>query len=138
MKNLMIAATIVLSSLVAKADADTGNTIFPTTIQYENDSDRSVWMTVYNALGLIGDRGCLQPGDSKTFINYLPGFYYEVRVEVKENRDCGGHTLYDMSELRKMNAWYGIYVNIYKKADTYHMSVFNGDPYSPLADEPQE
>lgn len=131
MKSLIIAVTVVLSSLIAKADDEVQNQKLeytpPTVIQYYNNSDRSVWMTVYNAIGRIGDRGCLQPGGYTNFIGYVPNFYYEVRMEVKENRDCGGHTLTDISEVKKMNNWHGIEVYIFKADDgRYNMSVING------------
>lgn len=142
MKNLMIIATVILSALIAKADDEAQNENLqatpPMVIRYFNSSDRAIWMTVYNAIGIIGDRGCLQPGDFKSFIGYVPGFHYQVRVEVKENRDCGGHTLADMSELRKMNSWYGIEVYAFKRKDgRYDMTIINGDPYSPQDEEVQ-
>ncbi len=130
MKQIIIAATILLSSMIAKAEdvanVESGYTP-PTVIYYYNNSDRAVWVTVYNAIGRIGDYGCLQPGGYVNFTGYVPSFGYGVRAEVKENRDCGGRTIADMMETKKMNGWIGIEAFINKSDDgNYWMSVTNG------------
>lgn len=71
-------------------------------IDFRNDqsTEHSTWVTIYNTVGRISDARCVKAGDSTTFGGYypVPMLNYEIRTEVKENKDCGGRTINDQSK----------------------------------------
>lgn len=88
---------VLLFALLTTSIASAESPIGPGTVAFVNDmtTGHAVWVTVYNAIGNIGDSGCVQPGEAITFSGYIPGPSYRVRGEVKENLNCGGRTLFD-------------------------------------------
>jgi hypothetical protein len=95
----------------------------PTVIKVTNNSStgHGVWVTVYNTILQISDVACLTPGKVVEFMGYMPGFKYQVRVEVKENvNDCNGRTIKDMANLYPMGI-VGIDVNVLNDGTGYKM-----------------
>lgn len=94
----------------------------PTVIKVTNDSStqHAVWVTIYNTILQISDVGCVTPGRSVEFMGYMPGFKYQVRVEVKEANNCGGRTLKDLANLYPMSV-VGIDVNVLNDGTGYKM-----------------
>lgn len=94
MKTLITTLLIALSATAAKASDPK-----PYGIDITNKESvaASVWITVYNFVGDIGNNACLQPGQTVSFHDYMTGPAYTVRAEVKQNRDCTGATYNDLS-----------------------------------------
>ncbi len=94
----------------------------PTVIKVTNDSStqHAVWVTIYNTILQISDVGCVVPGKSVEFMGYMPGFKYQVRVEVKEEMNCHGRTIKDMADLYPMSV-IGIDVNVLNDGSGYKM-----------------
>ncbi|WP_041577881.1 hypothetical protein [Bdellovibrio bacteriovorus] len=94
MKALITTLLIALSATAANAAEPKPYGI---DITNKDSVGASVWITVYNFVGDIGDNACLQPGQTISFHDYMTGPAYTVRAEVKQNRDCSGATYSDLS-----------------------------------------
>lgn len=128
----LIAAVIALASLTAKAEmVENSNLGYvpPGGIWATNHLDRSVWFTVYNAIGQISDVGCAKPGQKLIFSIYAPPFSYGVRGEVKENKDCSGRTFDDIEGMGRATSWYGIDATMYSTPDRVYLEIHDG--YNP-------
>ncbi len=78
-------------------------------IQVQNKSDRSAWVTIYNTFESIRDVGCVKANDQIAFSGYKGPLPFKIRVEAKENVNCGGNTVFDASgTVSLMTAWKGI------------------------------
>ena len=78
-------------------------------IQVQNKSDRSAWVTIYNTFESIRDVGCVKANDQISFSGYKGPLPFKIRVEVKENVNCGGNTVFDASgTVSLMTAWKAI------------------------------
>ncbi len=120
----LLGLVTLITSFGAQAQDDAN--VMPTQIEFNNDAstERAVWVTVYNAIGDISDTACVQPGESTSFNGYFPPFSYEVRAEVKANRNCGGATLHDVSGSRSMSI-YGLTATLRVIEGQYEYSVRN-------------
>jgi len=67
------------------------------TIRTKDNTNYSMWITVYNYFGSIRDSGCVKPGDVRDWTNYWGPLGFKVRAEVTKNLDCGGDKLADLS-----------------------------------------
>jgi len=59
-----------------------------------NNSGKSMWVTIYNAFGMIRDEGCVPTGTSNNFHHYYGELPFAVRTEVTANVDCSGQILH--------------------------------------------
>jgi hypothetical protein len=103
MKKLMMSLMIMVLGCSGYAQSkmnsvENAPNMTPYALDVFNKIDKSMFITIYNPYGDRTDSACVPAGNGITFNKYALRTLFRAQVQVRQNVDCSGNTIADMTQ----------------------------------------